>query len=250
MTDPARRGGRRSHRASDEAAHAIVDAVVDTDRARYLSEADALDALGVGRGTYREALRFLERLGVIEVRAGPGGGPALRTPDADDVASVIALWMEVSGASLRSVLDARAAIEPAIARLAASHATTEQIAAMHAALDEIERGLGDIATFAPAYRRYWDLLATAAGNPLLSLLGPALRSIVNSGGFVPDEPYRVRIVEYLRVVDAAVAAGDGEAAEAATRALDEEFTRRLEAGYPRQIEHPVPWRRVDHADGG
>ena len=245
MNEPTGLG--RPRRASDEAAHAIVDAVLDADRARYHSEADALYELGVGRGTYREALRFLERLGVVEVRSGPGGGPARRMPDAADVASVIALWMESSDASLRSVLQARGVIEPGIARLAAEQATADQVAAMAAALDDVERGLGDIATFSVAYRRYWDLLAEAAANALLSLLGPALRTIVNSGGFAPDEIYRARILDGLREIHAAVADRRPADAEAATRALDIEFTRRLEAGYPRQIERPVPWRRVDQS---
>ncbi len=244
MTEPTDVGGRRP-RASDQVAHAIVDAVLDSDRSRYLSEADALYELGVGRGTYREALRFLERLGVVEVRSGPGGGPARRVPDADDVASVLALWMEASDASLRTVLQARAVIEPGIARLAAEHATADQVDAMADALRGVERGLGDIATFAAEYRRYWDLLAEAAANALLSLLGPALRTIVNSGGFAPDEVYRARILDHLREIHAAIAARRPADAEAATRTLDEEFARRLETGYPRQIERPVPWRRVD-----
>ena len=38
---------------------------------RYLSEADAIRHHKVGRGTYREALRFLESQGVIVMRLAP-----------------------------------------------------------------------------------------------------------------------------------------------------------------------------------
>ena len=36
-----------------------------------------LEHYGVGRGTLREALRFLELQGVLTLKPGPGGGPVI-----------------------------------------------------------------------------------------------------------------------------------------------------------------------------
>ena len=48
----------------------------------YMSEAEGIAAHSVSRGTYREALRFLEMQGVIVMRAGPAGG--VETDRVDD----------------------------------------------------------------------------------------------------------------------------------------------------------------------
>jgi GntR family transcriptional repressor for pyruvate dehydrogenase complex len=90
---------------------------------RYLSEADALQHHRVARGTYREALRFLEIQGVVNIRAGPGGGPEIRRPGWPQLASTIALLLQFADAPMREVLEARTAIEPGVARMAAMYAT-------------------------------------------------------------------------------------------------------------------------------
>jgi len=41
---------------------------------------------GVGRGTLRESLRFLELKGVISMMPEPGGGPIVEGPDSKDLA--------------------------------------------------------------------------------------------------------------------------------------------------------------------
>ena len=86
---------------------------------RYLSEADALQHHRVARGTYREALRFLEIQGVVNIRAGPGGGPEIRRPGWPQLASTVALLLQFADAPMREVLEARTAIEPGVARMAA-----------------------------------------------------------------------------------------------------------------------------------
>lgn len=211
---------------------------------RYLPEAEALAAHRVGRGTYREALRFLEHMGVVTARAGPGGGAEVRRPDAGIVASVLALWLEFSDAPLRSILEARTAIEPGVASLVAQQATDADLIAMSAALDEAESQLGSYRQFQRAYLRFWDTFAASTHNPLLALLSPALRQIVNSAGFAPDEPYRLELLQRLRGLLATLTERDGAAAAAVMTELENEFNRRLNTGYPRQVERIVPWSAV------
>ena len=214
----------------------------------YLSESDALKRHGVGRGTYREALRFLESLGIVTIRSGPGGGAVISEPNSGEVASTVALWLQFSRAPLRTVLEARHAIEPGIAQLASLNATDEEIVAMELDLLEAEAEIGNFRTFLPAYLRFWRHLAESTHNPLLALLSPALRTIVNSAGFVPDEPYRVQILGYLRNVHGAVGRRDPDAAAVAMRDLEAEFNRRLAEGYPRQLERVVAWSALEAPD--
>lgn len=211
---------------------------------RYLSEADAIKAHGVGRGTYREALRFLEQLGVLVMRSGRGGGPEIARPGDGNLASMIALLLQFAGAPLQAVLDARIAIEPGMAELAAINATAAEIDAMAEVLDTIEEHVGNYRTFSVAYLDYWRALADSSHNALLSFLSPALRAIVNSGGFVPNEPYRLEVLGRLRRIHAAVAAHDPAAARAEMLDLEIEFHRRLTENYPRQVARTVCWADV------
>ena len=159
--------------------------------------------------------------------------------------NLAALRDATADAPLRSVLEARTALEPGMAEAAALHATDAEIAVMSADLDEVERTLGDYPTFVVAYRRYWEHLAQSTHNPVLAYLSPALRAIVDSGGFVPDEVYRQATLERLRTVHSAVRDHDGPAAWRAMRELELEFHARLTTGYPRQMERVVAWSDLD-----
>jgi GntR family transcriptional repressor for pyruvate dehydrogenase complex len=234
-------------KASMQVAREIVQTMQERGMApgdRYLSEADAIRAHGVGRGTYREALRFLEQQGVLVMRSGRSGGPEIATPDDRHLASTIALLLQFADAPLRAVLEARMAIEPGMAELAARHATDAEVAAMAAKLDAIELAIGNYRAFSVAYQDYWRSLADSSHNALLSFLSPALRSIVHSGGFVPNEPYRLEVLARLRRIHAAVARHDAAGARAAMLDLEIEFQRRLTENYPRQVARTVCWADV------
>src|SRR5690242_15187455 len=59
---------------------------------------------GVGRGTLREALRFLELQGVLSLKTGPGGGPVVRQPDSTHLATTLALTMQFADAPYRVIV--------------------------------------------------------------------------------------------------------------------------------------------------
>jgi GntR family transcriptional repressor for pyruvate dehydrogenase complex len=234
----------RPPKAAQRLAQEIVATIAETGMRpgdRYLNEADAIERHGVARSTYREALRYLEIQGVVDMRVGPGGGAEIRQPGPDQLASSLALLLQFADAPLRSVLEARQAIEPGMAEMAARAATDDDLATMAAALTEIDAALGDYPRFVAAYHRFWTAFADATHNPLLRLLGPALRAIVDSAGFVPNETYRAETLSRLLALHAALMAGSETAARAAMLGVDLAFLDRLTTGYPRRVEQIVAW---------
>jgi DNA-binding FadR family transcriptional regulator len=238
----------RKEKAALRLAQEIVQAMYENGMApgdKYFSEAEALRRHGVARATLREALRFLEMQGVITMRAGPGGGSVVGRPGWPNLASTLALLLQFDRAPFRSVLEARSALEPGMAELAAQNATDEEVAQMATDLDDIEANLGAFRPWSQAYQRFWRHLAESTHNPLIAFLSPALRALVDSGGFAPNELYRAETLGRLRGVHRTLVARDPAAARTAMSKLEAEFQRRIAEGYPRQMDRKVAWSDLD-----
>lgn len=238
---------RKREKAAARVAQEIVQTIYNERLGpgeRYLSEADALTRHGVSRATFREALRFLEFQGVISVRAGPGGGAIVQKPDWPRLASTFALLLQFADATLADVMAARRALEPSMAMLAATHADDQTIAQLSASIDEAQAAISDPAAFTTAYRRFWQTMAEATGNAVTALLWPALRALVDSGGFVPNERYRGELIKRMTAVLDTVKAHDAAAAGALLEQIDREFSERLENLYPQRISRAMAWADV------
>ncbi len=212
---------------------------------RYFSEEEALRRHGVARNTLREALRYLEFQGALEIRPGPGGGAVVAQPDWTHLASTLALLLQFANAPLRSVFEARVAIDPGMAELAARNAGADDLARLDDALAQVEANLGDYRKFHQAYMRFWDHLAASTGNAILALLTPSMRRIIHSAVFVPTEPSRADLLVRLRRIRDAVARHDEPGARLATSEFDSDLLARLTKAYPRQLEGVVAWSDVD-----
>ena len=109
---------------------------------RLPPERDLAEKFLVSRTSVREALRALESLGLVEIR--PGEGTFVREISVDALVEPLALMMVSQREALGELFEARRLIEPAIAQLAATRATPEEIQEMERILEaqatEIDRG--------------------------------------------------------------------------------------------------------------
>ncbi|MGH3087597.1 MAG: FadR/GntR family transcriptional regulator [Rubrobacteraceae bacterium] len=168
----------RTRRAFED----VVGQVVDRIRSGELREGDMLPGeremaagMQVSRPTVRLALRELADAGVIEVRQGRSGGARVRS-----------IWipeslLEVDSPEWRAdeifgVLEARRAIEPRIAQLAALRATQEHFDEMRRSI-ELETAASETGDWRKVvqadllfHRQMW----RAAGNPHLEKMMAAL----------------------------------------------------------------------------
>ena len=174
--------------------------------------------LGVSRGTIREALRSLSLTGLLEPRV--GDGTYVRTTN--EISGV--LVRDHLSASLTHVLDARAGIEAAAARLAARNPDPESLAALEEVL--VARGetlaAGDLDAFVAVDTDFHRRVVVASGNPLLLRLYDALAEVmtesIHQTASIPEDQ---RLGDAHVDVLEAIQAGDPEAASQASYALIE-----------------------------
>lgn len=122
----------------------------------------------VGAPTVREALKKLETLGVVTIRHGSGVYVG-SDPDSLVVPNPV-LDGRISKQLLVDLIEARIPIETTSARLAASNATIDDFAAMHASLDTAGRNLRDAAALNQANLSFHRQIAVASGNQVVRQL--------------------------------------------------------------------------------
>ena len=172
------------------------------------SERGLAELLGVGRGSLRETLAVLEFLGVITTR----GNRKAVIRDAAHVRNAMS-FMHLSDdpAALADFLEFRRINETAVARMAASRATDEDIARLSEALDKLEEQPQDNG----AHRDFHESLATAAHNTILSVVMDMVNTMMTElrqrnaakPGYMPST------LEDHRAIFEAVAARDAARAE-------------------------------------
>ncbi len=176
---------------------------------RLPSERDLARTLEVSRASVREAIASLQLQGVVETRKGAGTFVSPTAPRAPgDVEH---------DASPSAVLQARAQLEPAVARLDAQRAQRDPAAENLLAAMEAEPV--DIATWNASDRLFHRQLAAMTANPVLLAFADhvAARMVQPRWPRLRDDtlatPGRTRIhVAEHRMIYEAIVAGDAEAA--------------------------------------
>ena len=244
---PRAKTARRSVKGAERLAQDIVRRIYEGELKpgdKFFSEAEALNEFGVSRAMLREALRYLQIQGVLDIRTGPGGGHFVSLPRPGSLASTIALLLQFAGAPINCIIDARRIIEPAIVREAARKATPSDIAALDVHLAAIAKGLDEDAAFTPAYAAFGDAVIAAAGNDLLKLLIPALFAIGRSGGFASTQDGRDRAYALSVRLRAAIVAHDTDAAGRIVDEVHVMIAEVLQGNYIDRLTRPVSWADV------
>ena len=181
---------------------------------RLPSERELARRLGVGRASVREAIGALQVRGVLDTRPGSGSFVA---PDAPERLG----GGEPAGhdAGPFDVLEARLALEPGIAQLAARHGRRDP--EIEALLDAMDAAAADEdrAAWNDGDRRFHRRLAALTGNPVLLGLADQVAAIMDQPLWqrLRDDsiamPGRTRIhVAEHRMIYEAIVAGEADAA--------------------------------------
>jgi|SRR5699024_10131838 len=202
-----------------------------------------LEQYEVGRGTLREALRFLELQGIISLRPGPGGGPIVQQPDSTALATALTLLLQFHDAPFRSIAESRVGLEPIMAQLAAERMTDEQLATLKESVDVMGTNLDDQRIFLEENKRFHDIIAQGSGNALFSHLVDALVDILDGSAIGIDYPEirRVAVHEAHLQIYKALAARDTQASADAMTEHIQQYLTYAERKYPEVLNEPVTW---------
>lgn len=189
---------------------------------RLPSEAALARDLGVGRSSLREAIQLLSRDGLLVVRQGAGTFAADDPPRPDATGLTrdrdAGTDQLVRRARILEVYQVRRALEVEAARLAAEHASPDDVRALEQALDRRQRSVGgDTAAFVDADTEFHRCVVAITGNSLLLALFDQFREPLAHAlaALVDQEPLPDTADEHAALLDA-IAARDPDAAAKAT----------------------------------
>ena len=178
---------------------------------RLPSERELARRLEVGRASVREAIAALQVAGMVETRPGSGSFVAARPPERT---------RDAHDASPSDLLEARALLEPAVARLAAQRGRPD--AEAERLLTEMETAAerGDRAGWNDSDRRFHRRIAALTDNPVLAELADHIAAVMDQPLWqrlrddsiaVPGRT-TIHLAEH-RMIYEAIAEGDADAAE-------------------------------------
>jgi DNA-binding FadR family transcriptional regulator len=146
-------------------------------------ESSLMEQFDVSRPTLREAFRILESEGLISVRRGAHGGARVHLPSAAVAARYAALVLQVDGALLSDVYQARTIIEGPVAGILADRRSADDVAVLRALNDEAAECEDDQVAVLAVHHRFHNALIELVDNKTLSLLARIIDEILDAVDF-------------------------------------------------------------------
>jgi GntR family transcriptional repressor for pyruvate dehydrogenase complex len=202
-----------------------------------------LEEYGVGRGTLRESLRFLELQGVISLKPGPGGGPVVQQPDASSLATSLTLLLQFANAPFRTIAEARIGLEPMMAQLAAERMSDVLLQDLKFSVDNMHEHLDNQSVFLEENKRFHDVIAHGSGNALFGNLIDALLGILDGSAIGIDYPEIRRAAvhkAHLKIYEA-IASHDPAASAEAMNDHIQQYVKYAEKKFPEVLDAPIVW---------
>ena len=217
---------------ADRLQQSIVDGIYPPG-ALLPTERELVGGTGLSRGSVREALRILQARGLVSTRAGRYGGSIVVEPSDATLGSHIQRFARVRGVSLASLVDARRALAPMIAFLAARNRTDEDLARLNAIAARLdEAAADDLPRFLQENANWHIALAEASHNDLLRAFMASISGLMLDASrienFASDDVRRLVTIAHRRILRA-IEQQDAEAARRRAERDVEAYAQYLDA---------------------
>jgi GntR family transcriptional repressor for pyruvate dehydrogenase complex len=187
---------------------------------RLPAERTLCDQLGISRGSLRQALRVLDSIGYVHIRAGSG----TYVRGHENIQRPLRSWFQEHEQLIEKLFDLRTTVEPTLAERLAYQHTHRVVSKLESNVSEMEQAAADgdmlrvIATDAEFHR----VIAGKAGNDdvadllrsVLSLVGEERRAALRLPGQI-----RKAVQEHRQILDAIRRSDAATAREAMLRHL-------------------------------
>lgn len=186
------------------------------------SERDLSEQLGVSRGTVREAVQFLQALGLLEVRHGSGTVVSRQSHDRHALQALWRDWTAGNVDRIRELLEVRRGLDAFATELAARRQIPEALQAMADAIEQMRAAVHDedVTAGVQADVAFHRAVGEATGNvALVDLVDSIGCQLVPERAAVWSTPSRPQrsLDEHTAIYDA-VRGGDPARARAAALA--------------------------------
>lgn len=175
------------------------------------------ERLGVSRNVLREAVRSLASLNVLEVRH--GAGVFVGSLEIADLIEPLEFAVSLERSAVKALLEARLAIEPGIARLAAERIEAAHVADLQRLVRESDEHAGEELRFLEIDVELHGTILAAADNPFLTRIMQSVGRLARTGREFTNPSPRMRelaIADHHQIVTT-LEQRDAEAAETAMR---------------------------------
>jgi len=180
------------------------------------TERELVSGTGLSRGSVREALRILEAQGLVQTRAGRYGGSVVSRPSDALLASHINLFAKGRSVELHALVEARQALEPMVAYLAARNRTAADLATLSLISNRLdEAALHDVPRFLEENAHWHSALAAASHNDLLRAFTASISGLMLEASRIESfasEDVRRLVTQAHRRILQAIEAQDADAA--------------------------------------
>lgn len=131
------------------------------------NERELTESSGLSRSSVRDALRMLEIEGLIVTKQGRNGGSRVRKPGRDTIVKTVSLFITSRRTRWASLVEARCAIEPTAAMLAARHRTDEDLEKIRSLHNTMVENLDDLDRYLQTNIDWHMAIVHASHNDLL-----------------------------------------------------------------------------------
>jgi GntR family transcriptional repressor for pyruvate dehydrogenase complex len=132
---------------------------------RLPPERELAELFRASRNSVRDAIRVLEQMGLIESRQ--GDGTYVRTVSVDELMEPLALMLLQSRTQMRELWEVRSVLEPAVAELAATRITDDELDELSAILETQHQKVDAGETALEEDTAFHYGIALAAGNGVM-----------------------------------------------------------------------------------